>query len=288
MKKHFTIISAVIVLLVLFTACPSPPGIMGTEPLILGGHFLFEQVYDTGRNIYTYNADGTYVHIGNEWNDTLDKWEQTYGSKGTYLYDSSTYLMTWTCTERWGWGDVDDWYVIADNYENDDDILSWSVTEYSTTYFTNNGKYNAYMAQPGGSWVSESGYSHKEKRSNGDFEYCNKYTTVYEISSSEIMYSETQINKEWEDTTEEEALRRERGGGVRKMAPTDVEWKAGKTVTFYYGNDTNRWRDYDWDAKIWGDWQDSADGYTWTRTFVHLGDLILEVSVSSSKNLIVE
>ena len=288
MKKHLTIFVTAVVLLMLFTACPSPPGIMGTSPMLLGGHFLFEQVYDTGRDIITYNPDGTYVHIGNEWNGVTEEWEQTYGSKGTYFYEASTYLMTWTSTERWGWGDVEDWYVLEDNYADDEGIISWSVTEHYTLYLTNNGMYNAYLTQPDGSWQSDSGYSHKEKRVDGDFEYSSKNADVYSITNAQILFTSNRLEKEWESDTALETYQREEGGTVRKISPTGVEWKAGQTVTWYFGNDTNQERWWDWDAGDWDVWNDYADGNTRTRTFVHLGDLILEVDVASSKNFIVE
>ncbi|HAK45328.1 MAG TPA: hypothetical protein DCO79_05345 [Spirochaeta sp.] len=287
MKKKLTIILSSAVLLFLLTACPSPPAIMGTEPLLLGGHFLFEQVYNDGRNIYTYNPDGTYEHIGKEWDETEEAWVQAYGSRGTYEYDNSNYMMILTSTERWGWGEEDAWNTVADNYTDAEGLDSYSVTEYETTYFTTNGKYTAYLAQSDGSWKSESGYSHKESWDGDAQEYYNKSVRTWEIGSSEIMYTQNNFDKEWEETDTRDTYLTERGGTVRQTAPSGDEWKVGKTVTFYYGNDVNKTRRWDWELDEWQDWEYNENGDTWTRTFVHLGDLILEVDVDSSKNLIV-
>ena len=282
MKKNVLITFAALVLLIFFTSCPSPPAIMGSDSLMFNGRFLSQQIYNTGRDIYTFNTDGSYEHIGKHWNADTEAWEQDFGSRGTYEYNSDTYLMTLNNIEAWNWNDSNDWYTIANNYTDAEDLDSYSVINYMTVYFTVNGMYTAYPLQADGSWGSESGYSHKESWGGVAEEYFSKSIRKWTISATEIMYTQDNQQKDWDDTTAISDYQREYGGTVRQTAPQGESWKAGATVTFYYGNDVNR--DKVWEGDALSEWRDYSGTDTSNRTFVHLGDLILEVDFASSKN----
>ncbi len=288
MKRKSVIILTSIILLILLTSCPSPPGIMGGKPLMFGDHFMFDQFYDTGRDVYYFNSDGTYEHIGKEWNSTTEAWEQTSGSIGTYTYDKDAYLMTLTNEQKWDWGDGEGYVDLSEEVESESDLSSRSVTDTYTWYITDNGLYNAYLVQSDGSWKCESAYTHTDNWSGDEYGYHDKSVRIWEISGNEIMYSMVNSFRDDLDAAFQATYQKEYGGNVRRLAPTDVVWEAGETVTFYYGNDVNRDRRWDEVAGEWGGWIDNSNGDTWTRTFVHLGDLMLEVDIDSAKDLIIE
>lgn len=291
MKKKLTIVLLSIALLLLLTSCPQPPEIMGDRVLMMGDHFMFDQTYDRGWQVWYLNSDGSYERFGQSWDETSGKYVQDWGTKGSYTYDKNACLLTIFPAQGLGWGDVADEYAdIAALYTEDaPEIDDWTMTRTFNYYFTDYGMYEAYMAQPDGSWVFSEKYSSKETEDGTETEYYNDSTRSYTLSSSEFKYSELDVFKEREETVETNDSRHREEGKVRRTAPTDTEWKAGKTVTFFYGPETRVWEDWNDITEEWDITDDQSDaGETWSKTFVHLGDYMLKVDATSSKNLSIE
>ncbi len=290
MKRKTFIILTALVLLLLLTSCPSPPSIMGGRVLMMGDHFMFDQFYDYGYQAWYLNSDGTYERIGKDWDAAADEYVQQWGTKGTYTYDKQTCLLTISPAEGWGWGGDEEYAVIADLYEEQaPEIDSWTMTRSFSYYFTDNGMYEAYMAQPDGSWTYTEFYSSKETEDGTETEYNDWYTRTYDISSTELKYTELNTYKDRDDTTVTNEERYREEGMVRRMAPTDIEWKAGEVVTFYYGPETRVEEVWNSTTDAWDiTWDGSDSTSNWDRTFVHLGDFVLRVESASSKDLIIE
>lgn len=290
MKKHLTILLTAAVLLLVMTACPSPPDIMGGRALTFGDHFMFDQTYEWSNRIWHLNSDGSYERRGLSWDTATNAYVQDWGSKGTYTYDNKTCLLVISPTHGWDWDGSGDYVDIAALYKEDaPEIESWTMTRSFTFYFTDNGMYDAYMVQTDGSWEFGEIYSSKNTEEGVETEYYDKRIRTYTISSTEMKKSYDYIEKSRADTQEVAEYRERESGMVRRMAPTDIEWKAGKTVTFYYGRDIDTEESWNSTTEEWDLDSDNSDTTdTRTRTLVNLGNLILEVDSASSKDFIIE
>ncbi|MBI9106146.1 MAG: hypothetical protein JEZ04_05325 [Spirochaetales bacterium] len=286
MKKQLIIITA-LVFLVFLTACPvSPPAIMGDEPLVWDGHFISDEVFDSGAWVDTYRADGSYEVVRKEWDSTTEAWVQSWGARGTYTYDSETFLMTRTATEHWGWGDSDDWVVLADFYAEQEDVTAWSIIDSFTVYITSNGMYAVYKAAAvADTWEYKWNYEHKETSGGIEEIYLDSSVKTYKITGTEFMLSQLNTTKFHDAEIAITTGEREKGGSVYRLAPTGVTWQKGNTVTFWYTELVNRDRRYDWEADAMGEWRDWTYNDIRSQTMIHMGDFILEVDADSTKNL---
>lgn len=286
MKKKLIFITLAILTLILVTACPTPPSIMGTEPIVIGGHFLTDQIIENGGWIDSFFADGTYEVMGRDWDDTADEWVQSYGARGTYEYDGATCVMTRTATERWDWDDSETWIVLADYYaDNEPDVSSWSLVDAYNVYYTSNGAFAVYIAGAGNIWEYE--YKSTMKETSGGVERTNEYveSKKFTIAPTEINFLRENSRKEYDDTALQANYQREWGGDIHRLAPTGIEWKSGKTVTFYYTEMVNRERDWDWDAGEWEAYDDWTYNDMRSITLTHMGDYLLGTTAQSMKSL---
>ena len=284
MKKKLTFIVLAILTLILITACPSPPSIMGTEPIVIGGHFLTDQIIENGGWIDKFFPDGTYEVIGQDWDDATEKWVQTYGARGTYEYDAATCVMSRTATERWDWDGSETWIVLADYYRDEEpDVTAWSLMDTYLQYYTSIGGYAVFTAGAGNVW--EYTYQSTLKETSGGVERTDIYKVSrrYTITGTEINFFQENSGKGFDDTALQANYQREWGGDIYRLAPTGIEWKSGKTVTFYYTEMVNRARNWDWDAGDWGAYSDWLWNDMRSRTLTHMGDFLLETTAQSMK-----
>ncbi len=286
MKKKIILTAVSILVLFMMTACPSPPSIMGNEPIFIGGHFLTDHIYNGGEYIDSYYSDGTYEAIDRSWNDDSGEWEQSDGERGTYEYDTSKNLMTRYPTEIWNRDGNEEWQVYTEWLSvNNPEIELQDYYETYNLYFTGNGAYSAYNINADGNWeyIFYVYYEETENGVDNIFEF--EESRVYTLNGTEFNYFQENSIKNYEDSALYPNYQREWGGDVTRLAPTDIEWKKGKTVTFYYTETVNRSRNWDTTNSVWNDYNDWTYTDIRSATFTHMSDFILEVSAQSMKSL---
>ncbi|HAK45327.1 MAG TPA: hypothetical protein DCO79_05340 [Spirochaeta sp.] len=286
MKKIHVILIVLVVVVITIAACALPPAIMGVEVVVINGHFLTDQIINTGGWIDKYYADGSYEVLGHDWDDTNEEWVQSYGARGTYEYNSDTHTMTRTATERWEWRDGDGWITLSTYYtEEEPEVTAWSLVDSYNQYFTTNGSYTVYNLNTDGTW--EFVYLSVLTETSGGVEQTDSFKTSqkYTIDGDEIRYFQENSGKDFEDIDMVVDYRREWAGDLNRLAPDGIEWKKGKTVTFWYTETLDRGQYWNDGADALGDWEDWTYINIHNKTFTHMGDFMLEVSEDSEKSL---
>ncbi len=106
MKKLSLLLIATAAFAVLLTACQNQIWSRSDTEVAFdsSGHMTQDVMYTWSNSTETFSADGTYEYIIKSWDAASSSWKQSSGSKGTYLYDTNSRMMTITYSQQWQGG----------------------------------------------------------------------------------------------------------------------------------------------------------------------------------------
>lgn len=276
MKSNFFIfififIFILILISISFSSCQNPASTKieyKTLNVDNNGHFKEDAIYyyyDVGYSKDKFLSDGTYIHEEYYYEDTTDDfdgdnkfgegWVQTSGYKGTYVYDSKTYLLTLNYTQTFGDdpSTTDDttyvWYdIITDDSDSNFDS-SLKVKESFTKIFYENSFYNAFE-------LIDNYFQHKQiiyyaGGSKDILTIIFDFSTSDSIQFSFITQSEDKNSKITSGTKTVETL------SISYSLPADTNFENGTMITFYI--DSTNTKTYPWDTNI-NDWAIHPNG----------------------------
>lgn len=270
MKKAVkrAILIAVMVLAVLgFAGCSlfsGLPSILGTVLAFTNDGWLKEDVtyIRTLLQRYTFGSDGTYTYGFYQWDTATESWYMFDGRRGTYMYNTDTYILTLTIT--------DDYNITSGTSGAWAPLTYYPMTFSFPAYFTSQNWYDDGMVS-----VAD---PDTENRWNYNYTYTdadedNETTTVTITVTPEIggavsintdyVYSPGGVDAYKEETRET--------GTIDNVFPADTKFKKGETITAQFVTEAS-YREW-YSATGWTTASTSTIAYDYT--LVHLGDIVL-------------
>lgn len=270
MKKTVkrTIMITVMVLAILgFVGCSlfsALPSILGTVLAFTSDGRVKEDITYT-RSLfqqYTFGSDGTYTYGFYSWDTATESWYMSNGRRGTYTFNTDTYILTLTITDD---------YDITTGTSG-----AWAPeTWYPTTstfpaYFTSQNWYDdGLVSVADADTDNQWNYAYTYTDADNDDETLTVTTTVNpEIGGAVSINTDYVESPSGVDDYKEETRET---GVIDNLFPTDTKFKKGDTVTAQFVTEASF---RSWTPTLgWSTATTSTLAYDYT--LVNLGDVVL-------------